>query len=145
MNKLKNLRLQAMCLLLCCAGLAGCLNDNEPEGRQVTGYEEYALTVASKKLPGLAGQGSNVLTEVYAVKKEGATEWEELPAINGFDYENGYEYRIRISETSYLDKRMGTPAWTEHDLLEIISKEKKDSEGLPADFIPAWYQDAQTE
>ena len=37
---------------------------------------------------------------------------------------------------------MGQPAWTEHKLLEVISKEKKASEGLPKHFIPeAFYKD----
>lgn len=37
---------------------------------------------------------------------------------------------------------MGQPAWTEHELLEVISKEKKASEGLPKHFIPeAFYKD----
>ena len=31
---------------------------------------------------------------------------------------------------------MGQPAWTEYDLLEVISKEKKNSEELPKHFIP---------
>lgn len=130
---------------MCCLSLGSCLNDDETQGRQVTGYEEYTLTVASKKLPGLAGEGNSVLTEVYAVKKEGDSEWTNLTGIGGFDYESGYEYQIRVSETNYLDYRMGTPAWTEYDLLEILSKVKKDSEGLPTDFIPEWYQETLPE
>lgn len=36
---------------------------------------------------------------------------------------------------------MGTPAWTERELLEVISKDKKDSENLPLHFIPeAFYE-----
>ena len=34
---------------------------------------------------------------------------------------------------------MGTPAWTERELLEVISKDKKDSENLPLHFIPEAY------
>lgn len=34
---------------------------------------------------------------------------------------------------------MGDPAWTEYELLEVISKEHKDSENLPPHFIPNWY------
>ena len=37
---------------------------------------------------------------------------------------------------------MGQPAWTEYELLEVTSKEKKVSEGLPKHFIPeAFYKD----
>ena len=31
---------------------------------------------------------------------------------------------------------MGQPAWDEQKLLEVISKDKKDSEGLPLHLIP---------
>ena len=31
------------------------------------------------------------------------------------------------------------PAWTEYELLEVISKKRKDSENLPPHFIPDWY------
>lgn len=34
---------------------------------------------------------------------------------------------------------MRDPAWTEYELLEVISKEHKDSENLPPHFIPDWY------
>lgn len=121
--------------LLMCA----CTDDNE-DGKKVTAYREYTLTVASIKLPGvLTSSGSNVLADVYAVKNEQTTEWEAHGDIAKFEYEEGYEYQIRISETSYLDYRMGDPAWTEYELLEVISKERKDSENLPPHFIPDWY------
>ena len=121
------------------AGLTACSEDNE-EGRKITDYKEYMLTVASVKLPGVVtSDGSNLFTDVYAVKKEQSTEWEALGSISHFEYEEGYEYQVRISETSYLDYRMGEPAWTEYKLLEVISKEHKNSENLPPHFIPNWY------
>lgn len=120
-------------------GVTSC-NDDDEEGRKVTDYKEYTLTVASVKLPGvLTSSGSNVLTDVYAVKNEQSTDWEAQGSIGKFEYEEGYEYQIRISETSYLDYSMGDPAWTEYLLLEVISKERKDSENLPPHFIPNWY------
>lgn len=125
--------------ILTVAGLTSC-NDDDEEGRKVTDYKEYTLTVASVKLPGvLTSSGSNVLADVYAVKNEQSTDWEAHGSIGKFEYEEGYEYQIRISETSYLDYSMGDPAWTEYELLEVISKERKDSENLPPHFIPNWY------
>lgn len=119
--------------------LAAC-SDNNEEGRKVTNYKEYTLMVASVKLPGVVtSSGSNILANVYAVKNERSTDWEMQGSIGKFEYEEGYEYQIRISETSYLDYRMGDPAWTEYELLEIISKERKNSENLPPHFIPNWY------
>ena len=120
-------------------GLTSC-NDDDEEGRKVTGYKEYTFTVASVKLPGvLTSSGKYVLSDVYAVKNEQSTDWEAHGSIGKFEYEEGYEYQIRISETNYLDYRMGEPAWTEYELLEVISKKRKDSENLPPHFIPDWY------
>ena len=125
--------------ILAMIGVTSCNDDNE-EGRKIIGYKEYTLTVASVKLPGvLTSSGSNVLADVYAVKNEQSTDWEAHGDIAKFEYEEGYEYQIRISETSYLDYSMGDPAWTEYELLEVISKERKDSENLPPHFIPDWY------
>lgn len=125
--------------LLAVAGLTACSDDNE-EGRKITDYKEYTLTVASLKLPGvITSCGNNIFTDVYAVKNEQSTEWEALGSIGNFEYEEGYEYQIRISKTSYLDYSMGDPAWTEYELLEVIAKERKNSENLPSHFIPDWY------
>lgn len=50
-------------------GLTACSDDDE-EGRKVTDYKEYVLTVASEKIPGvLWSDGLNYLSEVYAAKK----------------------------------------------------------------------------
>lgn len=120
-------------------GLTSCTDDNE-EGRKITDYKEYTLTVASVKLPGIVtSSGGNVLTDVYAVKKDNSNEWEAHGDIAKFEYEESYEYKIRIRETSYLDYSMGDPAWTEYELMEVISRERKDSEYLPPHFIPNWY------
>lgn len=121
--------------------LTACDEENNmEEGRQKTGYKEYTLTVASEKLPGVfTSDGSNICAHLFAVRKDQATEWEPMADIAKFEYEEGYEYRIRISETNYLDYRMGQPAWTEYELLEVISKEHKNSDNLPPHFIPRWY------
>lgn len=131
-------------ILLCALGFVSCGNEEE-EGRKITDYKEYVLVVASKKIPGVRwSDGFNYLTDVYAVKKENAEEWESLGFIDGLEFEEGFEYQIRISETNYLDYRMGQPAWTEHELLEVISKREKASGGLPLHFIPGWYYKDQS-
>ena len=139
--KTKNLLEILMWFFFACS-LMSCLKEDE-EGRKITDYKEYVLTVASEMKPGVMwSEGRDYLKEVYPVKKENAEEWEALGYIDGFEFEKGYEYKIKISETSYLDHSMGQPAWTEYDLLEIIYKEKKDSEGLPKHFIPeVFYKD----
>lgn len=139
--KTKNL-FGILMLFLFTFAFISCDKEDE-EGRKITDYKEYVLTVASEMRPGLMlAEGPDFLKEVYPVKKENSEEWETLSNIDGFEFENGYEYRIKISETSYLDYSMGQPAWTEHELLEVISKEKKASVGLPKHFIPeAFYKD----
>lgn len=128
-------------LCLCALSLPGCL-EKKDEGRKITGYEEYRLTVASRKVPGVVTScGNTVSADVFAVKKEGSSEWEPLPYISEFDYEEGNEYVIRLSRTDYLDYAMGEPAWTEYKLLEVVSKESKESEGLPENFIPDWFRE----
>lgn len=132
-----------MMLFLCTFSFMSCDNDDE-KGRKITDYKEYVLTIASKKIPGTlwSADGSNYLSDVYAVKKEQSDKWESLGAIDGFEFEKGYEYKIKMSETNYQDDSMGESTWTEYKLLEIISKEKKDSEELPMHFISeAYYKD----
>lgn len=126
-------------LLLCIAALFGCNKSEEP-GEQIIGYKEYSMIVASKKLQGVVGVGSYFLSEVYAVNVLPAQKWQPLVALQDFDYEKGFEYVVKISETNYLDYRRGDPAWSVYKLLEVISKDKKDSEGLPEHFIPDWHQ-----
>lgn len=131
--------LGTLALLLYSFSFIGCSNDDEEEGKKVTDYKELVLTVASKKIPGIIMEGNSVVSELYAVKKEQADEWIAYGGIAGYEYEKGYEYKIKVSETTYLDYAMGDPAWTERDLLEVISKEQKESEGLPLHFIPDAY------
>ena len=131
-----NLWMIALCILV--FGLQSCLEDEE-EGRKITDQREYELTVASETVPGVLTNGMDPLSEVYAVKKDNASEWTPFGDIQNFEYEEGFEYRIRVNETSYLDPQIGDPAWTEYKLLEVLSKEKKVSEKLPNHFIPKWF------
>ena len=126
--KAKN-SLKTLLFFICLVSFVSCeKNEDENESKE-TGYQEYILTVASQKLQGIVGIGVNVLTDVYAVKKDKSQEWKQFADIQDFDYKNGYEYVIKISETNYLD----------YKLIEIISKEKKGSQGLPENFIPNWW------
>lgn len=125
-------------LLLIVVVFAGC-NKEEQDEAKIIGNKEYSMTIASQKLQGVVGIGVNVLQEVYAVKRETSTKWEPFVGIQGFGYESGYEYVIKVNEINYLDYRRGDPAWSEYKLIEVSSKEKKNSEGLPEHFIPDWY------
>ena len=57
-------------LFLFVVSFISCDNDDE-QGRKITDYKEYILTIASKKVPGVMSScGNNYLTDVYAVKEE---------------------------------------------------------------------------
>lgn len=131
--------MRTIIFLLFIVVLTGC-NEEEQDATKVTGYEEYVITVASQKLQGIVDAGT-ALSDMYAVKKEASQNWQPLFYVQDFDYESGYEYVIRISETNYLDYTRGTPAWSEYKLIEVISKEQKSSEGLPGNFVPDGYID----
>lgn len=136
--KTKNPIFLLIVALLTLVTFTSCNKDDD--GRKITDYQELTVTVASTKLPGVVTScGNNTMTDVYAVKTENSNEWEALGSIGNFDYEEGNEYQLRISKTSYLDHEMGEPAWTEYELLEILSKERKEYENLPQHFIPNWY------
>ena len=129
-------------LFLCTCSIIGCSDEEEEEeGRKITDYTERILTVASKRLPGVFYEGHSLLSEVYVVKENPNDEWSAYYDIAGFDYKPGYEYTIKVGETTYLDHSMGDPAWTERNLLEVIAKEQKESEGLPLHLIPDTYYD----
>lgn len=130
--------MKQLLLLLLIAVLMSC-NKEEQYGEKITGYTEYTMTVASKKLQGVVGISAYFLSEVYAVHDITSKKWRPLVYIQEFEYESGYEYVIKISETNYLDYTLGDPAWTEYKLIEIISKKEKDSENLPEHFIPDWF------
>lgn len=125
-------------LLFLVIGFISC-NKEEQDGEKIISYKEYTMTVASQKLQGVVGIGTYFLSEVYAVQDLTSQKWKPLIYIQGFEYERGYEYVIKISETNYLDYTRGDPAWTEYNLIEVILKEKKDSEALPEHFIPDWF------
>lgn len=122
--------------------LCSCSSDDDEGGRQVLSSKDYIITVASHKLEGVVtSSGYSYKAEVFAVKKDNSNTWESLSGITGFEYENGYEYCLKIKETHYLDNSMGETTWTVYELLDLVSKEKKESEGLPDNFIPDWFKD----
>lgn len=142
--KTKNL-FGILILFLFTFAFISCDKEDE-EGTKVTNYQEYELTVASKKVLGMIfSEGNNYFRKVYAVKKNNAQDWISFSSIQDFNYEEGYEYHIKISETTYLDYREGDLSRTEYKLLDVISKEKHDSEGLPDNFLSSDYNSLDAE
>lgn len=90
---MKTQKLEILILFLCIFGFISCDNKDE-EGEKVTDYKEYALTIASKKIPGVCwSNGFNYLSDVYAIKKENAQEWESFGVIDGFEFEKDMNIR----------------------------------------------------
>lgn len=133
--------MKKLLLVLFVAVLIGC-NKERPEGESVLSYEEYSMVVASKKVQGVVGISTHMVADVFAIKMEGQDIWSSFDGfIKGFDYEAGYEYVLEVSETVFLDYRRGDPAWSEYNLIKIISKTKKESENMPQNLIPEWYSE----
>lgn len=98
---------------------------------------EYIVTVASKK-------GVEVLqvpsTESYApfpiflVKFPNSSKWQRLYYIDGLPiYETGYEYVVKLKVEEWGDHQLvgGYFDSLHYIVKEIISKEKKETKGLP--------------
>lgn len=54
-------------------------------------------------------------------KKEGSTSWMGIIEIEGFTYEEGYEYSLKVKEVIEAD-----PYSKRYALIEILSKEEKE-------------------
>ena len=49
-----------------------------------------------------------ILFQKYMPSKKNDTDgWSAYGSIGGFEHEKGYEYKLKVSETSYLDYSMG--------------------------------------
>ncbi len=91
--------------------------------------EAHIITVASKKLLDEVCQNKyEVFAEVYAVRVGESDEWTPVNAIEGFEYEEGYEYRLKVEAMPSGDN-------PSVKVLEVVSKEGKTSENLPKSFI----------
>lgn len=75
--KTKNL-FGVLMILLFTLSFISCDKEDD-EGRKITDYKEYVLTVASEMKPGVMwSEGNNYLKEVYPVKKENTEDWEAM-------------------------------------------------------------------
>lgn len=73
----------------------------------------------------------------YFVKEKGQNTWVDYDSILGFDYEQGYEYLIKAEkiEDTDLKKIADAPSYIYLRLVKVLSSEKKDTEGLPDNYI----------
>ncbi len=103
--------------MLCCA-FAGCDDDKA--------VEVHDVTVASTRYDsGFVWEHGSVY---YIVKLDGEDRWTLWGYIHGFDYEPGYEYRIRVKVYEVDTEGMMDRSPFERRLDKIYSKELKTSD-----------------
>ena len=97
-------------------------NPQDPEGNI------HTFTLASRLYYGDAPVG---MAQYYVIRYDGDELWQTCNYfITGFDYEQGYEYYLK-AELVELEQPIMDWGNKEYKVIEVISKEKKDSENLP--------------
>lgn len=101
-----------------------CL-DNEDKDK----HEIIQITVASETVEALKKtfqENEPQLTECIQVKINDNDKWENWSplSINGFTYEDGYEYKLKIKKTT-LSNPPADDSSIVYNLIEVMSKEKK--------------------
>ena len=73
----------------------------------------------------------------YFVKEKGKSQWETFDRILGLDYKDGYEYIIKAEKIEDKDllKIADGPSYIYLRLVKVVAKEKKDTEGLPENYL----------
>jgi hypothetical protein len=94
-------------------------------------YPAKEYTVASER--GCCAAEYNIWEPYFFVKEKGKSTWDKYDNIQGFDYERGYEYRIKAEKIKdmSLAKIADGPSPIYLRLVKVLSSEKKDTEGLP--------------
>lgn len=106
--------------------LAGCKKDDGYQGT-------FVWTVASEMR---MANGFGGIFPSFVTKESKGGDWRKYVGyIEGFDYESGYEYVIAVKVYEIKDPPMDGDR-VRYVLKKVISKEKKDSEGLPQDARP---------
>lgn len=85
--------------------------------------EDIKVLYVASKLDECAGIAPN---KCMMVKEEEDAPWEIMyQEIEGFKYEEGYEYKIEVKRQELANPPVDTPAFR-YELVSEISKEKKD-------------------
>jgi len=119
MKKFKYLIIATFLLLL--SSIISC------EDSENTKEEEKTYIVASEKR-NCVGVGSQ---KCFLVKNNKQDNWQFFyTAITGFEYEEGFEYELLVSEKEIENPPQDTSS-VEYILIKVVSKVKKSSENLP--------------
>ena len=101
-------------LFIACLFLTACSNEDEPKDNAST----ILLSVDSHTddMIDLSGNG-----ECMRIKEEDSNEWEHIDDINGFKYEKGYKYVLKVEKTILANPPQDSLD-VEYRLIEIMSK-----------------------
>ena len=115
MFKIRTIILLSLLLI----SLAGCDRDKT---------KNINITIASKRAPFVE---SMINSPRYYVKYDGDQEWSLFYShIEGFDYQEGYEYVLNVKVTTISDPPMDASS-KDYKLNHVISREEKESENIP--------------
>lgn len=94
--------------------MTACSNENEPQDNT-----SIILISVDSHTDDMMFLGGNV--ECLRVKEENATEWNKHYGINGFNYEKGYKYLLKVEKTLLVNPPQDSYN-VKYRLIEIISK-----------------------
>lgn len=118
---MKAYKLTTFLLALCCAvGFTGCINNDEPQDKveamdaQVSAYTSFSGVLMS-----------NEIFEGMSVKVGSSPKYSfmGLSSIEGFAYERGYEYKLKIQRTTLANPPADGSLYT-YKLIKVLSKQK---------------------
>ena len=109
--------------LLVFFSLSSC-DDNDDKNKVV----EVKATIWYKHVDYAIVPG-NTITKGIKIKEDNSDEWVSLAGIDGFNYEEGYNYEVRLQKT-FLSNPPQDGSSIEYRLIEIIEKTKFEPEML---------------
>lgn len=130
------LKIIALFLVLCGLTFAGCESDEYRSERTITLTIASVRPVDKAELYEWSAETSWKPIYIYKRGKEKWSIWSAWSPIVGFDekYEEGYEYVIKVLHRILRDPPIDANS-DRYRLEKIVSKVKKDSEGIPDTFI----------
>lgn len=110
-------------------GLTACMNDDEP--KDIT--REISMCVSSETgtMYDLFDSDRTYPIECMLVKEQGEDEYRPLAfcGIQGFEYEKGYEYNLRVNKTTLANPPADGSIY-KYQLVRVVEKRKIDSSNI---------------
>ena len=104
-------------MLLFVLGFSSCIKDNEKDKIEIVTMYISNETKFMKFL-------DEALVECMVVTVQKEQSYIPLRGIDGFEYEKGFEYSLKVKKTTPVHPLQDVPRYF-YSLIEILSKEKK--------------------